>query len=193
MPKKDAFESVHFPPMMDEEEIEAVIRVLKSKKLTLLSGKRIKKFEKEYAKYTGTKYAIAAMRPNGGGSIVNLGSVSGIRPSGGATAYCASKAAVRMFSKAVAIECVDAKTGIRVNLVTPGGVKTPMWEQEDFFRAMISEYGSSEAAFAAMAGDTPSHQFFSPEEIARTLLYLASDDSSHLTGTEIVVDRGHTG
>ncbi len=59
MAKKDAFESVHFPPMMDKEEIEAVMRVLKSKRLTLLSGKRIKKFEKEFAKYVGTREAIA--------------------------------------------------------------------------------------------------------------------------------------
>ncbi|NVM52212.1 MAG: DegT/DnrJ/EryC1/StrS family aminotransferase [Candidatus Helarchaeota archaeon] len=59
MPKKDPIESIHFPPMIDEEEIEAVVRVLKSKRLTLLSGKRIKKFEKEFANYIGTKYAIA--------------------------------------------------------------------------------------------------------------------------------------
>ncbi len=59
MPKEDPFASVHFPPMIDEEEIEAVVRVLRSKRLTLLSGKRIKKFEKEFAKYIGTKDAIA--------------------------------------------------------------------------------------------------------------------------------------
>ena len=57
---------------------------------------------------------------------------------------------------------------------------------------MVDEHGGIEEAFAAMAGDTPSHQFFSPEEVAETILYLASDESSHLTGTEIVLDRGHT-
>ena len=76
--------------------------------------------------------------------------------------------------------------------VTPGGVKTPMWEKEEFFKQLMTEHGGTEGAFAAMAGDAPSHQFYSPEEVAKTILYLASDESSHLTGTEIVLDRGHT-
>ncbi|NVM28772.1 MAG: DegT/DnrJ/EryC1/StrS family aminotransferase [Candidatus Helarchaeota archaeon] len=59
MPQKDPFAGVHIPPMMDEEEIEAVVKVLRSKRLTLLSGKRVKKFEKVFAKYEGTKEAIA--------------------------------------------------------------------------------------------------------------------------------------
>jgi perosamine synthetase len=59
MPKKDPFESVHFPPVMGEEEIEAVVEVLKSKRLSLLSGKKVKKFEREFAKYVGTSDAIA--------------------------------------------------------------------------------------------------------------------------------------
>ncbi len=140
--------------------------------------------------FLGTKHAIEAM--SNGGSIVNVASVSGITPSAGAAAYCASKAAVRMFSKTVAIECANAKTGIRVNVVTPGGVKTPMWEKEKFFKELVDEHGGTEQAFAVMFGDTPSHEFFSPEEVAATILYLASDDSLHLTGTEIVLDRGHT-
>ena len=68
-----------------------------------------------------------------------------------------------------------------------------MWEKEDFFKALVAEHGGTEEAYAAMAGDTPSHQFYTPEEVAETILYLASDESSHLTGTEIVLDRGHTG
>lgn len=141
--------------------------------------------------FLGTKYAIQAMTQ--GGSIVNVASVSGIKPSGGAAAYCTSKAAIRMFSKTIAIECADAKLGIRVNVVSPGGVKTPMWEREAFFQAMINEHGSTEEAFTAMSGGLASHEFFTPEEVAATILYLASDESSHLTGTEIVLDRGHTG
>ena len=113
--------------------------------------------------------------------------------SAGASAYCASKAAVRMFSKSVAIECADGKTGIRVNVVTPGGVKTPMWEQEQFFQDLMTEHGGVEEAFAAMAGQLPSHRFFTAADVAQTILYLASDESSHLTGTEIVMDRGYTG
>ena len=141
--------------------------------------------------FLGTRQAIAAMEH--GGSIVNVASVSGIKPSAGAAAYCASKAALRMFSKAVAIECADAQTGIRVNIVTPGGVKTPMWRREKFFQALVDEHGGADEAFAALQGDAPSTQFFSPEEVAETILYLASDESVHLTGAEIVLDRGHTG
>lgn len=140
--------------------------------------------------FLGTRQAIRTMKENG--SIVNVASVSGITPSGGAAAYCTSKAAVRMFSKAAAIECADAKNGIRVNVVTPGGVFTPMWEKEKFFQAMIEEHGSAEAAFSVIAGDTPSHQFFLPEQVAESILYLASDASAHLTGTEVVLDRGHS-
>lgn len=143
--------------------------------------------------FLGTKWAISAMKKSGGGSIINVASVSGIKPSPTASAYCASKAAVRMFSKAVAIECADAKTGIRINVVTPGGVKTPMWERMPFFQGMVARLGGVEQAFAAVQGATPSQQFFSPEEVAQTILYLASDESAHLTGTEIVLDRGHTG
>ena len=143
--------------------------------------------------FLGTKRAIRAMKTSGGGSIINVASVSGIKPSPTASAYCASKAAIRMFSKTAAIECADAKTGIRVNVVTPGGVKTPMWEKMDFFQGMIAQTGGTEKAFAAMEGEAASQNFFTAEEVASTILYLASDESSHLTGTEIVLDRGHTG
>jgi len=73
--------------------------------------------------FLGTKHAIVAMRSRGGGSIINVASVSGINAYPEASAYGASKAAVRHFSKIAAIECADAETGIRVNVVTPGGVK----------------------------------------------------------------------
>ena len=138
--------------------------------------------------FLGTKYAIRAMKQSGGGSIVNVASVSGITPSATAAAYCASKAAVRLFSKTVAIECADAKSGIRVNVVTPGGVSTPMWEKQPFFQNLIAEHGGVDQAFAAMAGEVLSQQFFSPEDVARTITYLASDDASHLTGTEVVME-----
>lgn len=143
--------------------------------------------------FLGTKHAIAAMKNSGGGSIVNVASVSSIKPSPTASAYCASKAAIRMFSKTAAIECADAKTGIRVNLVTPGGVKTPMWEKMESFQGIVAQSGGTEQAFAAMEGANASQKFFTAEEVASTILYLASDESAHLTGTEIVLDRGHTG
>jgi NAD(P)-dependent dehydrogenase (short-subunit alcohol dehydrogenase family) len=140
-----------------------------------------------------TRHGIRAMQAGKGGSIVNVASVSGIKPFAGASAYGAAKAAVRLLSRIAAIECQDAKNGVRVNVVTPGGVKTPMWEAMDFFRDLVAAHGGAEEAFAAMAGDVPSQQFFSPEEVARTVLYLASDASAHLTGVEVIMDRGHTG
>jgi 3(or 17)beta-hydroxysteroid dehydrogenase len=143
--------------------------------------------------FLGTKHAIRAMRSRGGGSIINVASTSGVHAYPQASASGASKAAVRHFSKIAAIECADAKSGIRVNVVTPGGVKTPIWESMDFFRDLISQHGGLEQAFAAMAGTSPSKQFTSPEDIARTILYLASDESAHLTGIELVIAQGHVG
>jgi NAD(P)-dependent dehydrogenase (short-subunit alcohol dehydrogenase family) len=143
--------------------------------------------------FLGTKYGVRAMRAGKGGSIVNVASVSGIKAFAGAAAYGAGKAAVRLLSRVAAIECRDAGDGVRVNVVTPGGVKTPMWEAMDFFRALAAEHGGAEGAFAAMAGPAASQQFFAAEEVARTVLYLASDESAHLSGVELVMDRGHTG
>lgn len=141
--------------------------------------------------FLGTQAAIASMAQ--GGSIVNVASVSGIKAFGGASAYCSSKAAIRMFSRSAAIECANADNGIRVNVVTPGGVKTPMWEREEFFLALIAEHGDREQAFAAMTGGVPSQAFFSSEEVAEAILYFASDESARLTGAETILDRGHTG
>ena len=143
--------------------------------------------------FLGTKHAIRAMRSRGGGSIINVASTSGVHAYPQASASGASKAALRHFSKIAAIECADAKTGIRVNVVTPGGVKTPIWESMDFFRDLISQHGGLEQAYAAMAGTSPSKQFSSPEDIAGTILYLASDQSAHLTGVELVIAQGHVG
>jgi NAD(P)-dependent dehydrogenase (short-subunit alcohol dehydrogenase family) len=143
--------------------------------------------------FLGTKHGIRAMQAGTGRSIVNVASVSGIKPFAGASAYGASKAAVRLLSKVAAIECADARNGVRVNVVSPGGVKTPMWETMDFFRSLAVEHGGAEEAFAALAGSSPSQQFFAADEVARTIVYLASDEASHLTGVEVVMDRGHTG
>ncbi len=143
--------------------------------------------------FLGTKHGILALKAGGGGSIVNVASVSGIKPFAGASAYGAAKAAVRLLSKIAAVECQDARNGVRVNVVTPGGVKTPMWQAMDFFRGLMDEHGGEQEAFAAMAGAVPSQQFFSAEEVARTILYLASDESAHLSGIEVIMDRGHTG
>jgi NAD(P)-dependent dehydrogenase (short-subunit alcohol dehydrogenase family) len=141
----------------------------------------------------GTKHAIRTMRQAGrGGNIVNVASVSGRKAQPGASAYCTSKAAIIMFSKVAALECLRNGDGIRVNTVSPSGVKTPMWKTMPFFQELMAKEGGEEAAFAAMTRAFPHGRFALPEEIALAILYLASDESLYVTGTDLVIDNGDT-
>jgi NAD(P)-dependent dehydrogenase (short-subunit alcohol dehydrogenase family) len=140
--------------------------------------------------FLGTKHAVRAMREQGrGGSIVIVSSASGVKASAGASAYGASKAAVRQLARAVALEC--ARDGIRVNTVVPAGVVTPMWEGMPFFQELARERGEA-GAWEALAADTPLGRFADPQEIAAGILFLASDESSYVTGTDLVIDGGYT-
>jgi 3(or 17)beta-hydroxysteroid dehydrogenase len=140
--------------------------------------------------FLGTKHALRAMRKSGG-SIVHVSSAAGLKATPGASAYSTSKAALCMFSRNAAKECVDAGLAIRVNTVCPGGVRTPLWRSMPFFQELIARTGSEDAAFAAMnAGQPPGSRFAEPEEIALAILYLASDESRYVTGTDLVVDAG---
>lgn len=142
--------------------------------------------------FLGTKYAVLAMRKGTGGSIVNVSSASGVKASAGASAYCASKAAVIQLTKTVALECAQRGDNIRVNAVLPAGVMTPLWNNMDFFKKMVADLGSSDAAWQALAQSTPLKRFASAQEIARGILFLASDDSSYMTGAELLLDGGYT-
>lgn len=143
--------------------------------------------------FLGTKHAIRAMKSNAGHcSIVNVSSASGLRASPGASAYCASKAAVCMFSRTVAKECSQAGIRIRVNTVCPGGVKTPLWRAMPFFQDLVKKTGSEESAFEAMAQGLPGERFAEPEEIARAILFLASDESLYVNGADLVVDGAYS-
>jgi NAD(P)-dependent dehydrogenase (short-subunit alcohol dehydrogenase family) len=126
--------------------------------------------------FLGTKHAIPAMRRAGGGSIVNISSTAGLRGSPGLAAYIATKGAVRLLTKATAIEHVQ--DNIRCNSVHPGGVDTPMVQDAP--------------ADPARQGRTPMGRRAAPEEIAYGVLYLASDESSFMTGSELVIDGGRT-
>ncbi|WP_298441613.1 glucose 1-dehydrogenase [Gordonia sp. (in: high G+C Gram-positive bacteria)] len=139
------------------------------------------------AVFLGTKAAIAVMKDNGGGSIVNLSSIEGIIGDPGLAAYNASKGGVRIFSKSAALHCAKSGYGIRVNTVHPGFVWTPM----------VEEYAAEQDAAldevtAALVAAHPIGRMGKPEEIANAVLYLASDESSFSTGSEIVVDGGYT-
>jgi 3(or 17)beta-hydroxysteroid dehydrogenase len=142
--------------------------------------------------FLGTKRAILALRPTGGGSIVHISSASGLKSAPGASAYSASKAAVCMFVKAAAKECLQNGDKIRINTVCPAGVKTPLWREMPFFRDLVETTGSEEAAFREMAKSDPQGRFAEPEEIAQAVLYLTSDESLYVTGTDIVIDGGYT-
>jgi 2-keto-3-deoxy-L-fuconate dehydrogenase len=139
--------------------------------------------------FLAIKHGIRAMR-DAGGTIVVVGSASGIRPAAGATAYSTSKAAVSMLVRAAAKECREGKLPIRINVVSPAGVKTPMWRAMPFFQDLIRQHGSEDAAFAALEADASS-RFAEAEEIAQSVLFLVSDAACHVTGVELPVDGGY--
>jgi NAD(P)-dependent dehydrogenase (short-subunit alcohol dehydrogenase family) len=130
--------------------------------------------------FLGTKAAIPAMQRVGGGSIINISSICGIIGSHANAAYHASKGAVRMFSKAAAIQYAADK--IRVNSVHPGFVDTPMTRPG---------HANPEVAKLRLAA-TPLGRFGTPSDIAAGCLYLASDEASWVTGSELVIDGGMT-
>lgn len=132
------------------------------------------------SQFIGIKAVVPHMKKNKEGSIINISSIAGIVGSAKATAYTASKGAVRSFTKGAAIEF--ASDNIRVNSVHPGYVATPMTKNIQ-----------NAEAFKKMAIDiTPLGRGAVPHEIAFGVLYLASDESAYTTGSEMVIDGGNT-
>lgn len=136
--------------------------------------------------------AMRAMIAHGrGGAIVVTASISGIKAEPGVGAYGASKAGVIQLARVAAKE--GAPHGIRVNAIAPGGVDTPIWDDLDFFPAMIAEYGSREAAIDAMAkAATPLGCWASAGEVARQIVFLLSDDAANITGAVLTADGGYS-
>ena len=131
------------------------------------------------------KHAVRAMLRQGGGAIVNTGSVNSLVGDPEATAYCASKAGVALLTKSMAL--AYAKDGVRVNAVCPGWVETRMFRQEAETRGVTLE------AYREHAGaQHPIGRIGRPEEIAQVVLFLASEDASYITGTLVVADGGYT-
>ena len=130
--------------------------------------------------FLGTKRAIPELRKAGGGSIINISSIYGIVGSETSAAYHASKGAVRIFTKAAAIQY--AADGIRVNSVHPGFVDSPM---------TAASHALPEVHNLRISR-TPLGRMGTPEDIAAGILYLASDESSFVTGSELVIDGGMT-
>ena len=130
--------------------------------------------------FLGTKLAIPEMRKLGGGSIINISSTAGLVGSPRSSAYSASKGAVRLFTKTTAVQY--GKEGIRANSIHPGPVDTAMADQ-----ISPGEEGRKVSAARTLIG-----RMGTPEDIAYGALYLASDESSFVTGSELVIDGGVT-
>jgi meso-butanediol dehydrogenase/(S,S)-butanediol dehydrogenase/diacetyl reductase len=126
--------------------------------------------------------ALRVMKTSGGGAIVNFGSIWGDLGSAGAAAYCASKGAVHNLTRALAMD--HAADGIRVNAVCPGEVNTPMLQSE---RAEAV----TDQLLTAIAATVPMGRLADPDEIARVVCFLASDDASYMTGALVSVDAGY--
>ena len=132
--------------------------------------------------FLGCKYAIPHMSKNGNGSIVNMASIGGIKGISVSPAYAAAKGGIIAMTRSIAIHCREQGYRIRVNSIAPGGIVTPMTAQ----------------AVAELDADDPGlkqnvdHGMGQPSDIANMVLYLASDDGRHITGTNIVIDNGET-
>lgn len=136
--------------------------------------------------FLGCKAAIPAMKQSGGGSIVNISSVLGLRGAPHAMAYSASKGAVRLLTKHVALHCAQMKYGIRCNSVHPGYIDTPMVAPrlDDKVGNMTGRQWLEELH--------PLGRLGRPEEVAGMILFLLSDESTFSTGSEFVCDGGLT-
>jgi len=130
--------------------------------------------------FLGTKHAIPAMRTSGGGSIINISSTAGIVGNVGSGAYGASKGGVRSFTKYTAIQ--HASEGIRANSVHPGPIDTDM----------ISDNLSTAEGRKSTESRIPMGRVGSIEDVAMGVLFLATDESSYMTGSELVIDGGMT-
>jgi NAD(P)-dependent dehydrogenase (short-subunit alcohol dehydrogenase family) len=139
--------------------------------------------------FLSVKHGLPLMRRTGGGSIIMMSSLAGLRGAAGLSGYSATKGGVRLFAKAIAMECASVGDGIRVNSVHPGIIDTPIWGKiptEAAGRGQNAPVDPGERAKLA----APLGRVGYAAEIASGVLYLASDASAYVTGTELVIDGG---
>jgi len=134
--------------------------------------------------FLGCRYAIAAMKESGAGSIINISSRSGLVGIPLAGAYASSKAAVRNHSKTVALYCAQQGWKIRCNSIHPAAIFTSIWEP------MLGTGLDRDVRMQALVADTPLKRFGTPGEVAAIAAMLASDEATYITGTEINIDGG---
>ena len=139
--------------------------------------------------FLSVKHCLPVMRKTGGGSIIMMSSLAGLRGAAGLSGYCATKGGVRLFAKAIAMECATAGDGIRVNSVHPGIIDTPIWGKIPTEAAGSGQNAPIDPEERAKLA-TPLARAGHALEVAQGVLYLASDASSYVTGTELVIDGG---
>ena len=133
--------------------------------------------------FLGCKYGIPLMAESGGGSIVNVSSISGIIAGHNLAAYNSAKAAVRHLSKSVALHCAHERNNIRCNSVHPAFIDTPILDE-------LVAGSDRDAALEKLGRQIPLGKVGQPEDVAFAVLYLASDESQFVTGSEIRIDGG---
>jgi NAD(P)-dependent dehydrogenase (short-subunit alcohol dehydrogenase family) len=139
--------------------------------------------------FLSVKHCLPAMRKGGrGGSIILMSSLAGLRGAQSLAGYCATKGGVRLFAKAIAMECASFGDGVRVNSVHPGIIDTPIWSKIPAGAASGQNAPIDPEERAKFA--TPFGRAGHAMEIAQGVLYLASDASSYVTGMELVIDGG---
>ena len=134
--------------------------------------------------FLGCKHGVRVMKEFGAGSIINLSSISGMIGGFNLAAYNSSKGAVRMLTKSVALHCARADYGIRCNSIHPTFIETPMLE------SMIRDSPDPEKARQTLVRQVPLGRIGKPDDVANMIVYLASDESTFVTGTEMVIDGG---
>jgi NAD(P)-dependent dehydrogenase (short-subunit alcohol dehydrogenase family) len=138
--------------------------------------------------FLSVKYCLPLMRKRGGGSVIMMSSLAGLRGSATLAGYSATKGGVRLFAKAIAMECAAAGDGIRVNSVHPGIIDTPIWRKDSMGAPSGQNAPVDPEELARLA--TPLGRAGHARDVANGVLYLASDASSYVTGTELVIDGG---
>ncbi len=134
--------------------------------------------------FLGCKHGVRVMKEFGAGSIINLSSVSGLIGGFNLAAYNSSKGAVRMLTKSVALHCARSGYGIRCNSIHPTFIETPMLE------SMIRDAPDPEKARQTLIRQVPLRRIGTTDDVAKMIVYLASDESTFVTGTEMVIDGG---
>jgi NAD(P)-dependent dehydrogenase (short-subunit alcohol dehydrogenase family) len=145
--------------------------------------------------FLGTKHSIPAMAESGGGSIIMMSSVAGLKGAPGLTGYNATKGGVRLFSRGVALECAGAGLNVRVNSVHPGIIDTEIWAkmggiEGDMLDGLMEEGANKINPDDLSAASVPVAYTGQAQDIANGVLFLASDESSYMTGSELVIDGG---